>query len=290
MVFRSIPTLLFFFSSLVLAPLLFSQMPDWIFFQDRDGNKYYYDSSFKIVITDESDFNFPPVSEKGVEYYYNSAMEYVKKGDVSKGLFFYKSILALKSKNNRLKKFQINSAEQVRGLSDRHGTRMTDYDNKSTLLITKNKNLYSIINEKLFYNLELLHRPWIIREGWKHSQKGYGLQFGINRDGSNKKTYDFIAGVETKILPYVVQTAEEAEKIWEKEVGPDSFSRDLYYESRESRLYTYKYPGDSPFKGCEGIFINKEKVHLLRVMYHYKMEAAVDKDVMEMMKSFTQVK
>lgn len=290
MFFRSILTAFLFFCFLVPASLLFSQMPDWIFFQDRDGNKYYYDGAFKIIITDEPDFHYPPVSEGGIEYYYNSAMEYVKEGDVARGLFFYKSILALKSQNNRLKKFQIKAAEQLRSLSDRHGTRMKSYGNLSTLLITKTRNVYNIINEQLFYNLELPHRPWIIREGWKYSNKGYGLQFGINRDGSNKKTYDFITGVETRILTYPVYTAEEAEKIWEKEVGPDAFLREIFYESRDSRVYTYKYPGDSPFRGYEGIFVNRNMVHLVRIMYHYKMEPAVEKEVRDIIKSFTLVK
>lgn len=290
MFLRSFLTLFFFFFSLIFASLLLSQMPDWIFFQDRDGNKYYYNNAFKIVITDEPDFDFPPVSERGIEYYYNSAMEYVKKGDVSKGLFFYKSILAIRSENNRVKKFQVNAADQIRGLLLRHGTRMDDYDNRSTLLITKNQNLYNVINEKLYYNLDLQHRPWIIKEGWKNSQKGYGLQFGINRDGTNKKTYDFIVGVETKILPNALQTAEEAEEIWEKLLGSDAFSRELFYKSREICLYTYKYPGDSPFQGYEGVFINKKMMHLVRVIYHNKMEPALGEEVKKMMESIVFVK
>ncbi|MFA5520003.1 MAG: hypothetical protein WDA74_12175, partial [Spirochaetota bacterium] len=160
----------------------------------------------------------------------------------------------------------------------------------SALLIIKNQNLYNVINEKLYYNFELQHRPWIIREGWKNFKKGYGLQFGVNKDGTNKKTYDFIVGIETKILPYALQTVEGSEQIWEKLLGSDVFSRELFYETRESRLYTYKYPGDSPFQGYEGVFINKKMMHLVRVMYHYKMEPALGEEVKKMMESIIMVK
>lgn len=265
-------------------------MPDWTFFKDREGNEYYYDGAFKIQITDEPDFNYPPVSERGIEYYYNSGLEYLGRGEVVKGLYFFKSIMALKEQNNRLRKIQINTSDQINSLEKRHGTRMTAFDRESAVLILNEGNSYRLINEKLFYALTLPARPWIIKNRWKYSGKGYGLQFGINIDKSEKSGYDFIAGVETRILPFAVDTADQAERIWVKDLGPDAFSRELIQGSADKKIYIYKYPGDSPFRGYEGIFINRNTMHLVRIMYHENMHSTVEQIVQELMSGFIVVK
>ena len=265
-------------------------MPDWTFFRDREGNEYYFDKAFKIRITDEPDFNYPPVSERGIEFYYNSGLEYLSRGEVVKGLYFFKSIMALKEQNNRLRKIQINSAAQITSLGKRHGTRMAAFDRESTLLILKKGDSFRLINEKLFYALTLPARPWIIREGWKYSGKGYGLQFGVNLDNSEKSGYDFITGVETRILPFTVDTADQAERIWSRDLGPDAFSRELIHENTEKKIYKYRYPGESPFRGYEGIFINRNTIHLLRIMYHEKMESSVEQVLQDILNGFTVVK
>jgi len=265
-------------------------MPDWTFFRDRDGNKYYLDEAFKIVITDEPAFSYPPVTEWGIDYYYNSGLEYVKKGEISRGLYFFKSILALKSRNNRLRKIQINSAEQIKLLSAKHGSRMDEYNKGSTLLIVRDGNKYRIINEKLFYSLLLPHRPIIIREGWKYSGKGYGLKFGINSSEENVKAYDYVVGIETRFLSYTPESINDVEQIWANEVGPDAFSRELFAETGDIRIYKYKYPGDSPFKGYEGIFTGKGAVHLVRIMYHEKMEKGIKESVEDIIKGVIIVK
>jgi len=271
---------------------LFPQMPDWTFFKDREGNQYYYDRAFKIRITDEPDFNYPPVSGKGIEYYYNSGLEYLDRREVVKGLYFFKSILALKQQDNRLRKIQINTVDQISSLEKRHGTRMEAFDRESTLLILKEGGSFRLINEKLFYALTLPvpARPWIIRKGWKYSDKGYGLQFGVNMDGSGKKGYDFVAGVETRILPFAADTADQAEEIWVRDLGSDAFSRELIEKGSEKKIYLYKYPGDSPFRGYEGIYVNRNTIHLVRIMYHENMHSSVEQMVQDMMSSFTLVR
>jgi hypothetical protein len=286
---RLIPFLLFILAALPFTPL-FSQMPDWTFFKDREGNEYYYDGAFKIRITDEPDFNYPPVSGRGIEYYYNSGLEHLGRGEVVKGLYFFKSILALKEQNNRLRQIQINSADQISSLEKRHGTRMALFDRESTLLILKEGASFRLINEKLFYALTLPARPWIIRKGWKYSEKGYGLQFGINLDTSGKSGYDFITGVETRILPFAVDTADQAERIWVRDLGPDAFSRELIRNSAHSKVYAFTYPGDSPFRGYEGIFVNRDTIHLVRIMYHENMRSLVEQSVLDLMKGFILVK
>ena len=63
MFFRSISFIVFFIT-LIHAVSLFSQMPDWTYFRDREGNKYYFDESFKIVITDKPVFRYPPYQNR----------------------------------------------------------------------------------------------------------------------------------------------------------------------------------------------------------------------------------
>ena len=156
---------------------------------------------------------------------------------------------------------------------------MDGYDKASTLAIIKDGNRFRIINEKLFYNMELPFRPVIIREGWKYSDKGYGLKFGINRGGNSTKAYDYIVGFETKLLHYSTESIDQVEQIWLNEVGPDAFSRELFSETKNSRIYKYKYPGDSPFRGYEGIYSGRGMVHLVRIMYHEKMEGDIKDSV-----------
>ncbi len=286
---RLIPLLLIILTALPFTSL-FSQMPDWTFFKDREGNEYYYDGAFKIRITDEPDFNYPPISERGIDFYYNSGLEYMGRGEVVKSLYFFKSILALKQQNNRLRKIQINTADQIKSLEKRHGTRMAVFDRESTLLILKEGASFRLINEKLFYALTLPARPGIIRKGWKYSEKGYGLQFGINLDKSEKSGYDFVTGVETRILPFIVDTADQAERIWVQDLGPDAFSRELLQNSAHSKVYSFRYAGDSPFRGYEGIFVNRDTIHLVRIMYHENLQSLVEQVVQDMMSGFTLVR
>lgn len=289
MLFRFSGLIVFFVIISFNSANLYSQMPDWTFFRDREGNAYYFDKAFKIIITDESAFDYPPVSEKGIDYYYNAGLEYIKKGEMARGLYFFKSVMALKSGNNRIRKIQIDSAEQVKILTAKNGPRMENYNNESSILVLKEDKSFKIINESLFYSLSFSHRPWIIREGWKYSGKGYGIKFGINSGNSKAGAYDFMGGIETRLLPYSPESVFHAEQIWEREVGPDAFKREIYMESGKSRIYRFVYPGDSPLRGYEGVFCAKGMVHLIRLMYHEKMESAVEEYVKEIIKSFTTV-
>ncbi|MCL1865102.1 MAG: hypothetical protein FWF73_04750 [Spirochaetes bacterium] len=264
--FKKISTtaLLFIFSSSIF---LLAQMPDWKFFKDRDGNGYYYDNTFKIRITDDKPFSYTPVTMQGVNYYFNKGVELIKEGKYSEGLFYLKSIKALPPDTLRVENNAKDSSKWINYLQKKHGTRYERFDKESTILLTYSNDEYIVINEKLRYKIRLKKQPHIIKASWKFNDTGYGLKFGFNLENNYEdNSYDCVTGIETRISRSRISSLSQAEMIWRYELGIDNFVRTESFRSEDRIIYLYTYGDNAPFSGIEGIFINDNMTHLLRVI------------------------
>jgi len=257
--------LVFLFSS---TPLFLSaQMPDWKFFRDREGNGYYYDRAMKIRIIDEKPFDFAPASKRGTDYYLNKGIELIKNGKYAEGLFYLKSLKTLPMDDIRVERNAAEASKWINHLNKKHGTRYDRFDKESTILLNLSDGNYNLFNEKLRYRISLKKQPRIVRALWKLNDKGYGLKFGFNLDKNNTDDgYDCIVGIETRILKGKISNPADAEESWRNEFGTDNFKRVEVLRKDDRIIYFYSYSDGVPFSGIEGIFINGNLIHIVRVL------------------------
>lgn len=286
----------FFFILFILAPLAspvvsLSQMPDWKFFRDREGNSYYYDRAFKIRIADTEGIDYTPVTSSGIDFYFNKGIELINEGRYPEGLFFLKSIRALDDSSGRVRKVQIESAKWMNYLYKKHGTRYDIYDSESAVAITGKGNSYFLINSRLFYKITIPHRPHLLKKEWKYYGKGYGLKFGARlEEKGNYEGFDYIAGMESRILKGGSPSAEDARMIWIHELGADSFTRRETFRSGDRILYDIKYPDGTPFSGVEGVYVNGNTIHIARVFFHDGLAGSVYESVNNMLRDIVLVR
>lgn len=255
---------------------VFPQMPDWFFFRDKDGNVYFYDRGFRIRITDERPFDYDPVTIEGADYCFNSALELLHEGKLEQALFYFKSIRLLRSDNSRVIRVMSDSTRWINRLYMKEGDRFTDADRKSTLLLAKNGSVYEMVNEKLFYKMELGFRPWILRTEWRKRDSEYGLRFGVNTGaGDGEDGYDYMTGIESRIYKYPVETVDEAENIFRFETGPDAAVRQELLRAGDRIIYTFDYGDGSTLCGVEGIYLNRNMIHLARSICHVNLKGQI---------------
>lgn len=261
-----------------------SQMPDWKYFKDREGNSYYYDRAFKIRITEAADSGLIPVTAKGIDFYYNTGVELINEKKYADGLFYLKSIRTLGGSGNRIRKVQIESAKLMNYLEKKHGTRYEIYDRESAITLTGENDRYYLSNSKLYYGITINHRPFIIKKEWKYRGTGYGLKFGVRvNEKGDYQGFDYITGIESRILQGGSPTIGEAQSFWIYEMGADSFSRKEILRRNDRLLFDIRYPGDAQVSGVEGIFISKNRIHLARVFYHDSISGEVYESVISML-------
>jgi hypothetical protein len=279
---------LFIFSSSIF---LQAQMPDWKFFKDRDGNSYYYDRAFKIRITDDKPFSYTPVTMQGVNYYFNKGVELIKEGKYVEGLFYLKSIKSLPMDTLRVENNAKDSSNWINFLQRKHGTRYERFDKESTILLTYANDEYTIINEKLRYKIKLKKQPHVIRARWKFNNTGYGFKFGFNLENSYEdNSYDCVIGIESRISRSRIDNLSQAEMIWRYEFGVDNFVRTEVLRSEDRVIYLYTYGDNVPFTGLEGIFINGNITHILRVICSNNIKDNVFKEIKKPVEELVLVK
>jgi len=263
------------FAAFLLSMPLFSQMPDWFFFRDREGNGYYYDRAFHIRITDDIPFSYDPVSIDGIDFFFNSGVDLIHEGRLSEGLYFLKSIRLLDSGNSRITRVKTDSTRWLNSLYKKHGDRFEEADRDSTLLLVRNSSVYQLVNEKLFYRMDFTHRPRVIRSSWKDRFRGHGVKLGINTAENAAEGYDYMIGVESRIYSMALESVESAEEAMRSETGYDVLKRVIAFRGSDRIVYYYEYSDGIPFCGVEGIFLNRNYVHLVRGICHENLKERV---------------
>jgi hypothetical protein len=261
------------------------QMPDWHFFVDRDGNKYYYDLASKIRIADTTNIDLKAVTATGADYYLNYGIELISEGKIPEGLFYLKSLRLLKSDNSRIKKIQIEATRRIDYLYKKHSSRFENFDRDSTIAITFEEDKYNIYNSYLYYQIILKDKPRILSQKWKYNYKGYGLKIGLMNDPDQQDGFDYIIGIESRIFKEITPTVAEAFQSWIFETGMDTLQREEILKDDRRIIFKIKYP-DAPFQGFEGVFISKNKSHLVRIFYHSSLEQKLNEDLKDIIKNF----
>ncbi len=211
----------------------------------------------------------------------------INEGKYADGLFYLKSIRTLGSTNNRVRKAQIESAKWMNYLEKKQGTRYEVYDRESAITLTGENDRYYLTNSKLFYGMTIAHRPHILKKEWKYRGTGYGLKYGVKiNDKGRYEGFDYITGIESRVLQGGAPTVAEAENIWLHELGTDSFSRKEILRRDDRILYDIKYPDDAEVSGIEGVYVRKNRIHLARAFYHNSLSGDVYENVKLMLQYF----
>ena len=262
-----------FFIIIFASSILLAQMPDWKYFRDREGNRYYFDQGGKIRITGKISYRYKPVTPLGIDYYLNYGLELIKEDHLAEGLTILKSILSMRVKNNRIFSAQAKAADTINKLKKRHGNRFERIDKAAQVLLIKNKNDIDILNDRMFYYIKVpakvsvIHKKEREKLGYSYSGLLLGLEKVDNKsDDGGKVKYDMLLGIDCESFSIRVKDVQAAEKKWKHNLGYAGLERKEIDKTRNSILYRFKSIKDSKYSGFEGIYINSNIIYCVRII------------------------
>jgi len=265
------PSILFFLF-ICLLPLM-AQMPDWKFFRDREGNTYFIDQAGKIRITDVKEYRYRPVSSIGIDYYLNYGTTLIQDHRLDEGLSVLKSICALPVDNNRTYQAQMKAMEQINALKRRNGPRFDALNESASLMLFKKDEVTHIINDQMYYSFSVPCRIGVIRKQ-DRSRAGVdyrysGVQFGLQRSDAKSAQageYDMLMAVDSEKFSVAIKNVDDAADKWKWNIGYDGLTREVVAKDGGRILYRFRSGGPALFAGLEGIFLNGNFTHCVRVV------------------------
>jgi len=276
--------------SIVCASLiLMSQMPDWKFFRDRQGNTYYIDQGGKIRITETVAYDYRAVSPRAIDYFLNYGITLIQEHRIHEGLSVLKSIRALPAGNARVEKAQVRATEIINGLKKRNGPRFTGQNEAASLMFIEEEGGVRVINDRMYYSFRGPPGLSLIR---KKNRAGLdyryeGVLFGAreaSQAGGGAKAYDFLVAVDSERYAVPFRNIDQAVRLWRGIIGYDGLERTLI-ETRDDRVvYAFSNRGEPRYNGVEAVFVNGKLTHCARVISSdagYRAGGDVMNDVMK---------
>jgi hypothetical protein len=269
--------------------LLLSQMPDWKFFRDRQGNAYYIDQAGKIRITNMAEYNYRAVSPRGIDYYLNYGTTLIQDHRVPEGLSVLKSIRALPDDNARIVQAQVRATELINSLKKRNGPRFTAQNEAASLMFIESEGGVRVINDRMYYSFRGPAGLSVIR---KNNRAGLdyryeGVLFGARSEqpaGGGAKAYDFLIAVDSERYAVRFKNIDQAVELWRGIIGYDGLERRTLDKGEDRIVYEFSNRGEPRYNGVEAIFINGKFTHCARVISSdagYRAGSAMMNDVMK---------
>ena len=255
-----------------LFPLL-AQMPDWKYFRDREGNTYFIDQAGKIRITDVRGYRYRPVSSRGIDFYLNYGTTLIQDHRLAEGLSVLKSICALPVDNNRTYQAQVKAMELINTLKRRNGPRFEALNESASLILFKKDDVTNIINDQMLYSFRVPCRIGVIRKR-DRAQAGVdyrysGVQFGLQRSGDKDAQageFDMLMAVDSEKFSVAIKNIADAADTWKWNIGYDGLAREIVAQDDSRLIYQFKSGGPVIFAGLEGIFLNENYTHCVRIV------------------------
>ena len=250
---------------------LLSQMPDWKFFRDREGNTYFIDQAGKIRIIDAREYRFLPVTPRGIDYYLHYGAALIQEHRVTEGLSVLKSIRALPADNNRIYQAQVKATELMDALKKKNGPRFTTMNESASLIIFQTNTGIAIINDMMFYSFQVPGRVTEIR---KRDRAGLdyryeGVLFGVKTSstaGNNENAYDILFAVDSEKFAVKFNNCTEAAENWKGALGYDGLVREPLVQGDDRLVYAFRSNGTPNYSGIEGVFVNGTFSHYARLI------------------------
>ena len=257
-----------------LPVLLLAQMPDWKFFKDREGNKYFLDPAGKIHITTFPASNRKVVSADGIDYYINLAEEILSRKKIVESLLLFKSILALPDNNNRIYSARVRAAKNIDNLKKKNGDRFRKYNNEASLLLYKTGERSNILNDSMFYSMSSKGKIKVIRFKIRYEKDEiyHGASVGVNfqeKEIADNK-YEAIVALDAVKKKYSISSLEEMIENWKMIFGKDTLERNELFRDKDTVIYEFSsgIGDDNPqiYKGFEVQKYNGNFIYYLRIV------------------------
>lgn len=288
-------------TSILLFPLmcaltLLAQMPDWKYFRDREGNTYFIDQAGKIRITDVREYRYRPVSSRGIDYYLNYGTTLIQDHRLPEGLSVLKSICALPVDNNRTYQAQVKAMKLINTLKRRNGPRFAALNESASLILFKKDDITNVVNDQMFYSFRAPCRIRVIRKrdrakagvGYRYS----GVQFGVQTSGGKDAQageFDMLMAVDSEKFSVTIKNIAAAADTWKWNIGYDGLAREVVTRDDNRLIYQFKSSAPVIFAGLEGIFLNKNYTHCVRIVSSESGYRANREFIRSLMESFKTV-
>ncbi len=265
----------YLFIIIIFIPVfLLSQMPDWKFFIDREGNKYFLDSAGKIYITQLPASNRKIVSADGIDYYINLAEEILSRKKIVDSLLLFKSILALPENNNRIYSARVRAAKNIDNLKKKNGDRFEKYNNEASLLLYKTGDRSNIVNDSMFYSISSKGKINLIRFKIRKEKDEiyHGASVGVNfheKEITDSK-YESLISVDAVKKKYSILSLDEMIENWKMIFGKDTLERNELFRNNDTVIYEFSsgINGENSqiYKGFEVQKYNGNFIYYLRIV------------------------
>jgi hypothetical protein len=270
-------------------------MPDWRFFRDREGNRYYLDRAGKIRTLGEPEFIYRAVSAEGIDYYLNQGRELVLRHYQLQGLTILKSILSLPVTNNRIRDAQEKASREINRMQKRGGTRFHALNRKAALIIYREGNRTNLINDLMYYSLvtdlDISILKNRLREKVGYAYNGTLLGFNLKKSKEAKKRgFDFLMAIDSEKYRMDIKSIEIARRNWMVKLGLHRFKRELIRKSQEYLIYRFSNRSDPQISGYEGIYYNGHFSYIIRIIVPGEKFNLFSKEMEKIINSFRVVK
>lgn len=270
-------------------------MPDWKFFKDREGNKYYLDRAGKIRTLGEPEFTYRPVSTDGIDYYLNQGRELVLRRYQLQGLTILKSILSLPVTNNRIRKAQEVASGEINRMLKRGGPRFRALNRRASIILISEGEQRKLINDLMNYSLvtdlDLILLKNRLREKINYTYNGTLLGFNIKKSkGAKKNGFDFLMAIDSEKYRMDIKNLEIAQKNWVLKLGIDKLIRELVKKDDEHIIYRFVQRGDPSLSGYEGIFYNGHFSYIIRIIVPLENFNQLREKMEKLLESFKVIK
>lgn len=277
------------FLSILISADAYAVMPEWAFFRDRDGNRYYFDRQGGIHVPASPGKSSTPVNPGSIDYHINHGIELIRSGHRIEGLTVLRSIIAMPDSDERVLRARKRAVKALARLEKREGPRYTELYMAASPLLYRTGTGVNVVNEEMRYSLEVPFNTVLLKK--KVRRKGRYIYFGITL-GSGKagaKTGDegtgawsFLIAVDSEKFPADIRGLERAEKNWWHKTGYADVDR--FPVSRETGHAIYEFKSrQAPFySGIEGIYVNGSitlMVRLITPSESYSRNRSVMRDI-----------
>jgi hypothetical protein len=280
---------------LLIASAVHSQLPEWKYFRDREGNSYYLDRAGKIRIANTPGFRYRPVSALGIDYYLEYGITLIKEHRIIEGLSLLKSILALPVESNRVYTAQAKASEAVNSLKKAHGTRYAALNESASLVLIRQNASVDLLNDRMCYFIRLPASVEVVRvrERAGVNYRYTGLLLGIWKPYEGPQTeshgrYDLLLAVDSEKFSVRVRDLDQAAARWKDVLGRDDFRREKLSESESGVIYRLLGNGAPKYSGAEGIFVNGNFSHCVRLISsetNYRADRGIINNIMNSFKA-----
>ena len=274
-----------------------SQVPDWSFFRDGDGNTYFIDNIGKIRTTVQAESFRKTLSVKGLDYYVAQAKELIDKQHPVEGLLILKTILAMPVIDQRVVDAREHASVSLNSFKARHGTRF-DYMNRlaSPVLFSSN-DITHVVHDIMFFSFTSRHNVYILKNRWRvnlhYSYNGLSIGVKKNLDSNEQRetAYDFLIAIDSEKFGVKIKNLRQLEDNWTKRLYFENIKREEITRSENKVLYSFKggrrEEKDLAFSGFEVLVKNRQFGYYVRIITPSEKLESTKAAMMEIADSFS---